>query len=141
MIVIDDDRETIYLTRGDKTDGLHKLAVQYPVYNFATEEEELYEFKLSDKLSFVVFDKKGYTKEEILRVEKTISQMGYFTPTTTPEIQLTSEDTKKFDLLNKPKTYWYDIVLNDETTILGYDNETGAKKIIVYPESEESNNE
>lgn len=139
MILIDDDRETIHLTRGDRTDELHKLAVQYPVFNFATEKEELYEFQLDDKLSFVVFEKKGYTKEEILRVEKTISEMGYFTPTTSPEIQLTSEDTKKFELKNKPKTYWYDICLNGETTILGYDNETGAKKLIVYPESEEGN--
>lgn len=63
-------------------------------------------------------------------------EMGYASPTTTPEIQLTEEDTKSFDLLNKGKTYWYDLVLNDSTTLLGYDSE-GPKKIIVYPEAEE----
>nr|DAS65361.1 MAG TPA: hypothetical protein [Bacteriophage sp.] len=138
MIAIGDDLKSLYITRGDRTDGLHKLAVQYPVFNFATNEEELYEFQLDDKLAFVVFEKKGYTKEEILRIEKTISEMGYFTPTTTPEIQLTSEDTKKFELKNKQKTYWFDIILNDSTTILGYDEE-GGKPIIVYPEAEEGN--
>lgn len=61
--------------------------------------------------------------------------MGYASPTTTPEIQLTEEDTKSFDLLNKGKTYWYDLVLNDSTTLLGYDSE--GPKIIVYPEAEE----
>lgn len=136
MIAIGEDKETIYLTRGDKTDEYHKLAFQYPIYNLATEQEELYEFQPEDKISFVVFIKKGYTKTEVLRVEKTLLEMGYVNPTTTPEIQLTEEDTKSFDLLNKGKTYWYDLVLNDSTTLLGYDSE-GPKKIIVYPEAEE----
>jgi hypothetical protein len=136
VIAIGEDKETIYLTRGDKTDEYHKLAFQYPIYNLATEQEELYEFQPEDKISFVVFIKKGYTKTEVLRVEKTLLEMGYVNPTTTPEIQLTEEDTKSFDLLNKGKTYWYDLVLNDSTTLLGYDSE-GPKKIIVYPEAEE----
>ena len=37
---------------------------------------------------------------------------------------------------NKKTIYWYDIVLNDDITILGYDDE-GAKKIYLYPEGEE----
>lgn len=138
MITIGDDNETIYMTRGDRTDEFHRLAFVYPIFNFATNQEELYEFKPTDKVGFIVFDKKGYTKEEILRIEKTIEEMGYDEPTTTPEIQLTSEDTKKFELLNKAKTYWYDLVLNDSTTMLGFD-ETGGKKIIIYPEAEEGN--
>lgn len=136
MIAIGEDKQTIYLTRGDKTDEHHKIAFQYPIYNYATGKEEFYEFQPTDKISFIVFNKKGYTKTEVLRVEKTLLEMGYASPTTTPEIQLTAEDTKSFDLLNKGKTYWYDLVLNDSTTLLGYDSE-GAKKIIVYPEAEE----
>ena len=77
----------------------------------------------------------------IFRIEKTIRKMGIEIPTYYPESQLTSEEAKKFDLLNKSKTYWYDIVLNDETTILGFmiddDDKTGASKIIVFPEGEE----
>ena len=62
--------------------------------------------------------------------------MGEVTPTQYPEIQLTAEDTKVFDSLNKKKTYWFDLVLNDTTTMLGMDME-GASKLIVYPEASE----
>lgn len=136
MIAVDEEN-TIYLTRGDSTQrDFNNLAFQFPIYNMGTGEEELYEFKPDDKISFVVVTKKGYTKEEVLRKDYTLKEIGYTEPTTTPEIPLTSEDTKLFDLTNKAKTYWYDIVLNDETTILGFDDE-GAKKLVVYPEVEE----
>lgn len=137
MIFVESDNQTIHITRGDATqEKFNRLAFQFPIYNTGTEQEELYEFQLDDKISFVAMDKKGYDKEEILRKDYTLRDMGYTKPTTTPEIPLTAEDTKLFPLANKKKTYWYDIVLNDETTILGIDDE-GAKKIIVYPECEE----
>jgi hypothetical protein len=136
MIAIGEDRQTIYLTRGDVTDQFHRVAFYYPIYNFTTKQEEKYKFKLTDKIAFVVKEKKGYTKAEVLRIEKTLAEMGYTEPTEYPEIILTEEDTKAFNLLDKKKTYWYDIVLNDTTTILGYD-EDGAKKLIVYPEADE----
>lgn len=136
MLAIGEDKRTIYLTRGDTTDLYHRLAFYYPIYNFATKKEEKYIFQLTDKIAFVVKEKKGYTKSEVLRVEKTLKEMGYFEPTEYPEIQLTEEDTKAFDLLDKRKTYYYDIVLNDTTTILGMDME-GASKLIVYPEAGE----
>lgn len=138
MVAIDeDDNTTIHLTRGDKTNGeFNKLAFYFPIYNFAIGKEENYVFWLDDKITFIVMDKKGYTKSEIFRKTYTIRELGYTEPTEYPEISLTAEDTKNFPLLNKKKTYWYDIVLNDDTTILGYD-EDGAKKIIVYPEGGE----
>ena len=136
MIAIGEDKQTIYLTRGDTTDKFHRIAFYYPIYNFVTGKEEKYTFQLKDKIAFVVKEKKGYTKQEVLRIEKTLSEMGYVEPTQYPEIQLTEEDTKAFDLLDKRKVYWYDIVLNDTTTILGYDQD-GAKKLIVFPEAEE----
>jgi len=136
MIAIGEDKRTIYLTRGDKTSEFFRLAFYFPIYNFATGKEENYTFQLTDKISFIVKEKKGYTKPDVLRIEKTLAEMGYTEPTQYPEIQLTEEDTKAFDLSNKKKTYWYDIVLNDTTTILGYD-ENGAKELIVYPEGSE----
>lgn len=136
MLAIGEDKQTIYLTRGDVTDKFHKIAFYYPIYNFATGKEEKYTFQLTDKIAFVVKEKKGYTKQEVLRVEKTLKQMGEVEPTQYPEIQLTEDDTKAFDLLDKRKVYWYDIVLNDTTTILGYDDD-GAKKLIIFPEAEE----
>lgn len=132
MIAIEEN--TIHITRGDTPTGeLNKLAFCLPIYNAKTKEDEYYEFKPEDKISFVAFDKKGYTKHEILRKDYLLSEIGYTENTTTPEIPLTEEDTKAFPLKNKAATYWYDIVLNDTLTVLGFDHE-GSKKIIVYPE-------
>ena len=136
MIAIGEDRRTIYLTLGDKTDLYHRLAFYYPVYNFTTGKEEKYRFKPTDKISFVVKEKKGYTKEEVLRKEYTLADIGYTEETEYVPIILEESDTKVFDLLNKKRTYWYDIVLNDSTTILGFDLE-GASKLIVFPEANE----
>ena len=128
---------TIHLTRGDATGiDYNRLAFNFPIYNFGTEQEENYLFQLDDKISFVVINKKGYTKEELLRKEYTPRELGYTAPAESVDIPLTEEDTKSFPLTNKPVTYWYDIVLNDTTTVLGYDD-NGAKKIIIYPEVEE----
>lgn len=132
MIEIGEDQQTIYLTRGD-TPAFNEIAFYLPL---TEDESEKYQFQLTDKISFVVKEKKGYTKAEVLRIEKTLSEMGYLEPTYYPAIPFTSTDTKKFELLDKKKTYWYDIVLNDTTTIIGYD-ENGAKKLIVYPEAGE----
>lgn len=129
----------IHFTRGDATSKKHNiLAFEYPIYNYETKQVENYEFQLDDKISFVVINKKGYLQEELLRKEYTIKDLGYTAPTTHPELRLTAEETKVFPLSNKKQTYWYDLVLNDSTTLLGFDNE-GAKKIIVYPEVGEKN--
>lgn len=138
MIAVNpENQETIYITRGDRTTGeVNRLAFYCNVYNASTDTIEKYNFKLSDKITFVVFEKKGYTKKEILRKEFTLEELGYTEPTTTVEIPLTPEDTKKFPLKNKSVTYWYDLILNDSMTLLGYDD-SGAKKIIVYPEAGE----
>ena len=142
MIAIDpEDKRTIYLTRGDETSKFFRLAFYFPIWNYETQQEEKYLFQLDDKISFVVMKKKGYTQEELFRVEKTLRGMVEVEPTYYPEIRLTEEETKMFDLTNKSQTYWYDIVLNDTTTILGFmiddDDKTGASKIIVFPEGEE----
>lgn len=131
MIAIEENT-IIHITRGDMPTGeLNRLAFYLPVFD--GEKETNYEFQLTDKISFVVFPKKGYTKNEIFRLEYTIEDLGYTEPTTVVEIPLTEELTSKFPLTNKRATYWYDISLNDTLTVLGFDDE-GAKKIIVYPE-------
>lgn len=137
MIAIDNETKTIFITRGDATQKkFNRLAFTFPIYNFETKQEEDYVFQLDDKISFVVVEKKGYTKIEVLRKDYTLRDLGYTEPSTMPEIILTEEDTKLFDLINKAKTYWYEISLNDNTTILGFDDE-GGKKLIVYPEADE----
>lgn len=135
MVAIEDNT-IIHLTRGDITTGeLNRLAFYLPVSDGETETN--YEFKPTDKISFVVFPKKGYTKNEIFRLEYTLEELGYTEPTTVVEIPLTEELTSKFPLLNKKATYWYEISLNNTLTILGYDDEN-AKKIIVYPSDSDS---
>lgn len=135
MIAIEET--TIHLTRGDATqDTYNKIAFNFPIYNFATQQEENYKFKPDDKITFVVVNKKGYTKEEILKKEYTLKDIGYTEETEIAELPLTEEETKRFPLSDKAQTYWYDLILNDTTTMLGFDNE-GAKEIVVYPECEE----
>lgn len=133
MIKKDEDQTTIHLTRGDAThEDYNRIPFEFLIWDDESEEETKYEFQLADEITFLVYQAKGYTKKELLKVEKTIAELGYLEPTTTPEIQLTSENTKVFPLDNKKHTYNYEIILNGDTTIVGSD-ENGDKKIIVYP--------
>ena len=116
MIKIDEDK-TIHLTRGDATNDINKLEISVDGVSFAA----------NDTLTLVVVKKKGYTSEIVFSKEQTITNAG-----DSVEFELTSTDTLTFPLENKKKEYWYDFVLNDDTTILGYDEEN-AKKFIVYP--------
>lgn len=133
MMAIDEDNKTLHLTRGDATnEKYNRLAFCFPLYNFATDETENYKFELDDKITFTVIEKKGYRKLEILKKTYTLRDLGYTEGTEYPELPLTEEETKLFELAEKKKTYWYDLSLNETTTMFGFDSE-GAEKIIVYP--------
>ena len=137
MITVDKDGTTIRVTRGDATGGYNnKLAFKCPYIDMKTKEKKEMTIKLNDVISFVVYEKKGYTKKEILRKDYTLRQIGYRKETTTPELPLEEIVTKKFPLTNKPVTYWYDIVINNKYTVIGYDDK-GPKKVVVYPEEDE----
>jgi hypothetical protein len=116
MIKIDEDK-TIHVTRGDATNDINKLVVS----------QEGVSFSQNDKLKLIVVKKKGYTSSIVFSKEQTITDAG-----DEVEFELTSTDTSGFPLENTKKEYWYDFVLNGDTTILGYD-EDNAKKFIVYP--------
>jgi len=129
----EEDKQTIYITRGDAPNGeINRIAFILPLYNFDTEEVENYEFQLNDEIVFSVYEKKGYTHNEIIKKTYKISDLGYVEPTECPELQITSTDTMKFPLANKRQTFYYEIVLNGKTTIIG-DNDNKTNKIIVYP--------
>lgn len=133
MIKVDDDQTTIRLTRGDGTHtDYNKLAFYYPIWDYENDEETKYEFQPTDIITLIVYEKKGYTKREILYKTYTLSSLGYINPTTDPELVLTYEDTRTFELTKKPKTYNYELILNTDTTMIGSD-ENGDKKFIVYP--------
>lgn len=134
MIYIDEDQRTLYLTKNNNTDGVvNRLSFYLPYFDSATNTEKKYEFVPEDKISFIVVPKKGYTKEEILRKEYTLREIGYFEPTQIVEIPLSLFDTDKFPASNKAQTYNYEIILNDSLTIIGHDPEEGGAKLIVLP--------
>jgi hypothetical protein len=133
MLAIEEDLRTLVLTRGDKTSEYNRIAFYYPIYNHSTEKEENYVFKPSDKITLIINTKKGYTKTKVLEKTYLLSEIGFVEETEYPEIVLTPEDTNLFDLADKPVTYYYEVVLNDYTTILGHDNEEGAARLIVLP--------
>lgn len=116
MIKIDEEK-TIHLTRGDATSDLNILPISIDDYTF----------EVNDKLTLIVMNKKGYREEPYIKKNFQVASAG-----ATFNLELTHNDTKVFPLSNKKKTYWYDLVLNDTTTIYGFDEEN-AKKFIVYP--------
>lgn len=107
---------TIHLTRGDKA------VIELTIFD--------YELQLGDKIIFTV-KKKFNMKEFLIRkiVEITEDMVGSNTVT----IVLEKEDTTIGDLIASPVKYQYDISLNDDVTIIGYD-EDGTKNFILYPE-------
>lgn len=87
-----------------------------------------YTFEDGDKITFSIYSKSKLNDKAVLLKEFTATPN-----TTTLTINCTSEETKIGELVNKPIDYWYEIELNNEYTILGYD-EDGAKIFKLYPE-------
>ena len=111
------DKEGIKVTRGDRV-----------AFDFKIKD---YTFKEGDTISFRVYEKKGYDLpaviEKIITVEEETEKVN---------ITLSSEETSIGEIENKSVEYWYEIELNDDQTIIGYD-ENGAKLFILYPEGVE----
>lgn len=102
--------------------------------NYEESSEELsnltlqyYEFQPGDKVKFNIYDKKGYDKAVLVTKEIEVQ-----TADDECMIPLYAEDTTFGEIQNKPITYWYDITLNEDMTIICY-NEDGAQQFIQYP--------
>lgn len=87
----------------------------------------LYQFKIDDKITFNVYYKNGYNMNPVLSKDIIADSEN-----DNIDITLTEEDTTFGTVSNKPVIYWYDITLNDDMTVLCY-NEDGAKQFIQYP--------
>lgn len=111
----------ILLTRGDK--GTITLKLKPKI------QDNEYILNSDDVISFAVYNKKAFDKEPLLSKEVTISEA-----TNVVDISLDSEDTKIGEIENKPIDYWYEIQLNHEQTIVGYDDIDGPKILTLYPE-------
>lgn len=126
MLKLDlEDKTTIHLTRGDR--GTLRIKVK----NVISQEEYL--FPAGCYVSFIVKNKNGYTEEDVIR--KTVHVME---DTNEVEITLTDMDTKIGEPIDKKVKYWYNVVVNDDITIIGSD-ENGEKILILYPEAGEVN--
>lgn len=86
-----------------------------------------YQFKVGDKVTFNIYEKNGYDKKPLMT--KTIEVTE---ETEIVDIPLTEEDTTFGNPVNKETIFWYDITLNNDLTIVCY-NEDGPKEFIEYP--------
>ena len=113
---------TIYCTRGDKGN----VPITLPTREDKT---ELYTFKVGDKVRIGVYEEDKLDGCAVILKEVEVEE-----PTTVVKIPLTSSDTKLGEIINEPVDYWYEVILNDEETIIGYDDELGAKIFKLLPE-------
>ena len=120
MLKIDVDDRTIHLTRGDRC--------SFKVYCIDPKSQEKYTFPAGCTVSFAVVNKQAYTKGELMRKTVNVTE-----DTEEVEFTLTEEDTKIGDMIDKKQKFWYNVVVNDDITIIGSD-EDGEKLFILYPE-------
>ena len=113
------DGTTIKINRGD----ILKISISL-VYDDGT----AYTYKVNDKLIFSIYNKGKMTNKPILTKE-IVATGGEESLI----INCSSEEMKLGDPINKEKEYWYEIELNGEHTVIGYDDE-GAKILMLYPE-------
>jgi hypothetical protein len=112
------DGTKILLTRGDKCTITLKLK----------NENEEHILNPNDVISFTVYNKKAFNEKPLISKEIIINES-----TNNIDICLDSDDTKIGEITNKPIDYWYEIQLNHEQTIIGYDID-GPKILKLYPE-------
>lgn len=85
-------------------------------------------FKVGDTLKFSIV-KKGDYNDVIFQKEFEVTEESniYF-------LTFTNEEMRIGDVISKEKEYYYEIEMNDDTTLIGYD-ENKHKKFILYPEA------
>ena len=116
------DGTTIKINRGD----ILPLRLTIPI-----DEHTNYTFQVGDTIVFGVYGAKKMSQPALLLKEVTVAQESEYV-----DILLTSEDMKIGDLIDKPTDYWYEVELNGEQTVIGYDDE-GAKILRLFPEGSE----
>ena len=122
MFKINEDL-SIYATRGDIV-----------FFSVTAEDEGVpHVFKPGDVVRIKIYGKKDATAVALQKDFPVLKECE------SVDIYLSREDTKIGGVINKPKDYWYEVVLNDDTkpqTIIGYD-EDGAKVFKLFPEGKD----
>ena len=117
------ENSNIYLTRGDSA------SINITIQN---DDGSDYEFQVGDKIIFSVKNKYSDTTPLLRKEIETESA------STSATISLTKQDTTIGKLADKPVKYVYDIALNEDQTVIGYDDE-GSKYFTLYPEASNDN--
>ena len=96
-----------------------------------------YIFQLEDILRFKVFERKN-VDNVFLEKDFKVNEIS-----TEVLIELTADEMKFGELINKPIDYWYEIELNPNTqktqTIVGYEMQTGPAILTLLPEGGDKN--
>lgn len=122
MYKINEEDLSIYVTRGD--------VVLFDV-GANGKDGKPYTFIPGDNVRIKVYKKKKVTDVVLVK------EFPITTATQKVQIYLSGNETKFDEPINKPTTYWYEVVLNEDTepqTIIGYDPDEGAKLFILLPE-------
>ena len=93
-----------------------------------------YSFKKGDTLEFRVYEKEALDQLPIKTKEIIIQE-----DCDSVDIYFSTEDTNIGEPNNEMVEYWYEIELNDNYTVMGYDDETGPKVLELYPKGVENN--
>lgn len=127
MLLIDNETKTIAFNRADEVNFILELNDEdgnpFPLLN-------------SDYVRLNVMAKKDYISGPVF--SKVFKADG---GENTVQITLTSREMALFEKTNRQTTYWYDLVLNDTETLIGFESSDadnkGAKKLIILPRGED----
>lgn len=87
-----------------------------------------YTFKVGDIIEFKVYKEKGLDQLPVLYKRLVVETAG-----PSFDIELTPEETNIGDPMNDMVEYWYEIELNNDTSIVCYDDVNGPKILELYP--------
>ncbi len=119
-----DEYGNIQITRGD----ILKLRI-----SALDKDGSTYMFKVNDVIRFKVMEKGNVANVVIQKDVKVNNQYPNV------NMDLTGEETKIGELINKPVDYWYEVELNPDTepqTIIGYTKDDKAKIFTLLPEGD-----
>lgn len=123
MLRIDTKTKMIMINRGDRG------SIEFSIKN---EDGSDYIFQIGDIITFGVYAKKHMEGKASILKNIEIEE-----ETTSVIIELTPEETKIGDIKNIAVDYWYEIQINHQDTIIGYDKDK-EKIFRVYPEGSDT---
>ena len=113
----DKDEEILYDDEYNKSDA-----------NVNSMSIALMEFEAGDIIRFRVYGENEMDFAPYINKKVEVTERTYYV-----NIPLTSEDTKIGDYTNEKTKYWWEVELNGEQTIIGFDDK-GPKIFMLYPE-------